>query len=156
MKTFILKKPQMFTAKHLVEIFIEIHDDWFTNPLNTFYARREYMLSYLYAWADSVDELGSEDFPDTLSDSSLIYIQGKFEEWLQSEFIEIADIDTLRTKGEDITTFIAKGLFYRLGLQKNSQLFFMDAFSVIREHLEWHYSAMEQDKRLNAENLLAD
>ncbi len=58
-----------------VRIFLERHDDWFTNPENTFYGTDSLVSAFLMGYART------GVFPDDWNDSRLIYVEGKFREW---------------------------------------------------------------------------
>lgn len=60
----------------LVHYFLDAHRDWFDRPENSFYGSNSLVSAFLLAWAKK----GA--FPDDWSDSRLIYVQGKFEEYL--------------------------------------------------------------------------
>jgi hypothetical protein len=60
-----------------VVTFMEINDDWFTNPENSMFGANSLIGSFLMRWAFT------GEFPDDWSDSRLIYAQGKFTEWLR-------------------------------------------------------------------------
>jgi hypothetical protein len=55
---------------------MEIHDDWFTIPKNSMYEAEPLVSAFLLRWART------GVFPDDWNDSRLIYVEGKFREWL--------------------------------------------------------------------------
>ncbi len=61
-----------------VVTFMHTNDDWFTNPENTLYGTSSLVGTFLQHWART------GEFPDDWSDSRLIYVQGKFTEWLST------------------------------------------------------------------------
>lgn len=139
-------KPDDYTPQQLVAEFLQINNEWFENPENSMYGRHNYALGFLEAWAKD------GFFSDTYNDSMLIYIEGKFTEWLESVFHEVPANATTWADAEDITTLYVNKIYFRLKLHEADSLIAVNAQAIIREHLQYFLDAMWAIRRAHFDN----
>lgn len=61
-----------------VVTFMAINHDWFVSPNNSMYGAKSLVGGFLLSWART------GVFPSDWGDSRLMYVEGKFTEWLRT------------------------------------------------------------------------
>ena len=70
-------------AEAIVDEFLNIHRDWFTEKTNDYYGQRDKVYQYLMHWAKT------GEFGPDYNERILIYCDNKFSEYLNSSYEEI-------------------------------------------------------------------